>query len=147
MPVVVVGADTPLGMSIIPALIEPDREVRAFVTDPTAGATLKAMGVKVAIGDVSDPSHIEGACLNCFSAVLVTDAADDGRERAFAEDRRTVLDGWTAAARGAEVTRVIWVDSLGELPPTGIDQTAVVNPAKTDDVPAEVARLDDIASI
>jgi hypothetical protein len=147
MPVIVVGADTPLGLSIVSALIEPDREVRAFVTDGDVAISLKGRGVKVALGDVSDPSHVGGACLNCFSAVLVTEAALDGRERAFAIDRRTVLEGWTEAVREADVTRVIWVDTIGDLPSTGIEQTAVVNPETIDDVAAEVVRLDDAARL
>ncbi len=147
MPVIVVGADTDLGSSIIDALIEPDREVRAFVTDIDESIRLKADGVKVALGDVSDPSHVGGACLNCFSAVFITEAAQDGRERAFARDRFTVLEGWAEAAREAAVTRVIWVDASGELPTTGIAQTAVVDPNDVQDVAAEVARLDDAANI
>lgn len=147
MPVIVVGADTPVGLSIISALIEPDREIRAFVTDADVSVSLKAQGVKVALGDVSDPSHVGGACLNCFSAVFVTEAAGDGRERAFARDRWTVLEGWTEAAREANVTRVIWVDSGGDLPATGIDETAVVRIGEVDDVAAEVVRLDDVAKL
>ena len=147
MPVIVVGGDTPVGLSIVSALIEPDREVRAFVTDAEVSVSLKAQGVKVALGDVSDPSHVGGASLNCFSAVLVTEAARDERERAFARDRRTVLEGWTEAVREADVTRVIWVDSLGDLPATGIDETAVVSPEEVDDVAAEVVRLDDLATL
>lgn len=145
MPVIVVGADTSVGMSIVSALVEPDREVRAFVTDPEVGRSLKVMGVKVALGDVSDPSHVGGACLNCFSAVLVTEAAADGRERAFARDRRTVLEGWTTAAREADVSRVIWVDAVGDLPASGIEETGIVNP-DSPDVVSEVVRLDDVAS-
>lgn len=147
MPVIVVGADTPVGLSIISALIEPDREVRAFLTDPEVGASLKAQGVKVALGDVSDPSHVGGACLNCFSVVFVTEAAHDGRERAFARDRRAVLEAWTDAAREADVSRVIWVDSLGDLPPTGIEETAVVRAGALEDVADEVVRLDDAAAL
>ena len=147
MPVIVVGADTPLGMPVISALIEPDREVRAFVTDVDVSLQLKAQGVKVALGDVADPSHVGGACLNCFSAVFVTEAAQDERERAFARDRRTVLEGWTEAAREADVTRVIWVDAIGDLPPTGIEETAIVNPDEVDDVASEVVRLDDVATL
>ena len=79
--------------------------------------------------------------------VFVTEAADDERERAFARDRRTVLEGWTGAAREADVTRVIWVDSVGDLPATGIDETAVVVPGEVDDVAAEVVRLDDLAGL
>lgn len=147
MPVIVVGADTPIGLSIVSALIEPDREVRAFVTDADVSASLRTQGVKVALGDVSDPSHVGGACLNCFSAVFVTEAARDDRERAFARDRRTVLEGWAQAVREADVTRVIWVDSHGDLPATGIRETAVVIPDAVDDVAAEVVRLDDAATI
>ena len=147
MPVIVVGADTPVGLSIVSALIEPDREVRAFVTDAEVSASLKEQGVKVALGDVSDPSHVRGACLNCFSVVFVTEAAGDERERAFARDRRTVLEGWTEAAREAAVTRVIWVDSRGDLPPTGIEETAIVSPGEVDDVASEVVRLDDVATL
>jgi nucleoside-diphosphate-sugar epimerase len=147
MPVIVVGADTPLGLSIVSALLEPEREVRAFVSDVDVSLSMKAQGVKVALGDVSDPSHVGAACLNCFSAVFVTEAARDERERAFARDRRTVLDGWTEAAREADVSRVIWVDAVGDLPPTGIDETAVVNPDEIDDVAAEVVRLDDVATL
>ena len=147
MPVIVVGADTAVGSSIIDALTEPDREVRAFVTDVDESIRLKAKGVKVALGDVSDPSHVGGACLNCFTAVLITEAAEDGRERAFARDRLTVLEGWAEAAREAAVTRVIWVDADGRLPMTGIDQTAVVDPTSSEDVAADVVRLDDAATI
>ena len=147
MPVIVVGADTAVGSLIIDALIEPDREVRAFVTDVDESIRLKARGAKVALGDVSDPSHVGGACLNCFTAVLITEAAEDGRERAFGRDRLTVLEGWAEAAREAAVTRVIWVDSAGGLPTTGIDQTAVVDPTTSEDVAAHVARLDDAARI
>jgi uncharacterized protein YbjT (DUF2867 family) len=84
MPVIVVGADTSQGRAVVEGLLEPGREVRAFVSDPDAGAELRELGVKVALGDVSDDSHVQGACTNCFTAVLVTEAARDGRERSFA---------------------------------------------------------------
>ena len=109
MPVIVVGADTPIGEAIIDALIEPDREVRAFVTDPVTAEHLKRRGVKVALGDVSDSSHVEGAATHCFSAVLVASAAMDQRERAFAGDTHTVLEGWADAVK--DVQRAIWVTS------------------------------------
>ncbi len=147
MPVIVVGADTGLGAAIVEALLEPNREIRAFVSDVDQGVRLKALGVKVALGDVSDPSHVGGACLNCFSVVFVTEAAEGGRERAFAANRQAVLKGWAEAALEASVTRVIWVDSTGDLPETGIAETAVVKPDSVRDVPGEVVRLDDAASL
>jgi uncharacterized protein YbjT (DUF2867 family) len=144
VPVIVVGGDTAVGRSIIDALVEPEREVRAFVTDITAAEELRALGVKVALGDVSDPSHIEGACTRCFSAVLVTEAAFDDRERSFARTPEAVLRGWIDAVRAANVTRVIWVGD-GALSVDGIEWATV---ALTEpNVAARVAELDDARSL
>ena len=144
MPVIVVGGDTAVGRDIIDALLEPDREVRAFVTDIAAAEELRAAGVKVALGDVSDPSHIEGACTRCFSAVLVTEAALDGRERSFARTPEAVLRGWVDAVRNAHVTRVIWVGE-GAVPVEGAE-TATVDLSEPD-IPRRVAELDDARSL
>ena len=141
MPVIVVGADTPQGRAVVEGLVEPGREVRAFVSDPIVGAELKEKGVKVAFGDVSDDSHIQGACTNCFTAVLVSEAARDQRERSFAANEQQVLEGWAAAAAASGVTRVIWVHD-GELPPVRVREVRTVSPEHPDLV-GEVAALDD----
>lgn len=146
MPVIIVGADTPIGTRIVESMVEPDREVRAFVSDPAHAERLKAIGVKVALGDVSDPSHVGGACTRCFSVVLITEAATDDRDRAFASDDQTVLDGWAEAARDARVSRVIWVTERQQLPPVDGIETAIVHPDAPDPVD-EVVRLDDAATI
>lgn len=109
MPVIVVGADTPIGDAIISTICRSAAEVRAFITGDTAADRLKERGVKVAMGDVSDNSHVEAAALYCFCAVLVTEAAHDDRDRAFARHSDEVLDGWAEATRNAGVRRVIWV--------------------------------------
>ncbi len=130
MPVIVVGADTPIGMAVIQGLLEPGREVRAFVSDPDVAASLRSEGVKVALGDVSDDSHIQGAASNCFSAVLVAEAACDDRERSFASTRDQVLSGWAAAVAASRVRRTIWIGEnvplvetpeKAEVPPTARD--------------------------
>jgi nucleoside-diphosphate-sugar epimerase len=141
MPVIVVGADTPKGRAVVEELVEPGREVRAFVSDPDTGAELRALGVKVALGDVSDDSHVQGACMNCFTAVLITEAARDGRERSFATSEVKVLEGWAAAAAASGVTRVIWVHD-GEPPRVEVREVRTVSPDHPDLV-AEVAALDD----
>ena len=140
MPVIVVGADTPTGRAVVEGLVEPGREVRVFVSDPGAGAELRELGVKVALGDVSDDSHVQGACMNCFTAVLITDAARDRRERSFATNEANVLEGWAAAAAASGVTRVIWVHD-GEPPPVRVREVRTVSPDHPDLV-AEVAALD-----
>ena len=146
MPVIVVGADTDVGDAVVEIVRLSAPEVRAFVTDEDAAASLKERGVKVAIGDVSDSSHVEAAALNCFCAVLVTEAALDGRERAFADHSDAVVAGWAGAARNAGVQRVIWVTGGegGKPLPESVGEVATV--AVEDDVDAAaraVGRLEE----
>ncbi len=140
VPVIVVGADTPVGRAIVDGLVEPGREVRAFVSDAETAAELRRRGVKVALGDVSDDSHVEGAAMNCFTAVLVAAAAEDDRERSFASSPTQVLEGWARAVAASGVRRVVWVGD-GDLAPTETGETATVSPSHPNLV-GEVAALD-----
>ncbi|MFQ5967072.1 MAG: NAD(P)H-binding protein [Acidimicrobiia bacterium] len=109
MPVLVVGADTPVGQEIVTELLDREGDVRTFVSDPAAGESFKQRGAKVAVGDPSDDSHIEGAATQAFSAVMITGCLRDGRELSFAESPDAVMDRWAQALRSAKVRRVIWV--------------------------------------
>ena len=147
MPVIVVGADTVLGEAIIQGLSTRDGEVRAFVTSPDAAQRLKRAGVKVATGDVSDASHIEGACTNVHTAVLLTQAAIDERERSFAKSRDGVLKGWAEAVAAATVTRVLWVDD-GDPPRTAAIEEAVIDATLDQgEIVSRVVELDEAGSI
>lgn len=117
MPVIVIGADTSTGLQVVERLTAPGREVRAFVSSADVGDRLRQLGVKVALGDVSDQSHVEAACTNCFSAVLIAEAATDGRELSFAQTPQQVLVGWSVSIKEARVRRAIWVG--GDSPPAG----------------------------
>jgi nucleoside-diphosphate-sugar epimerase len=145
MPVIVVGADTTQGRAVVEGLIEPGREVRAFVTDVDAATELRRAGVKVALGDVSDDSHVEGAAMNCFTAVLITEAARDDRERSFATSEEQVLRGWASATSASGVTRVIWVHD-GEAPRVAVREVRTVSPDHPDLV-EEVVALDDARTL
>ena len=141
MPVIIVGADTENGRAIAEGLGSPDREVRVFVTDPSEGLSFKSSGLKVAVGDVSDESHIEGACIGCFTAVLVVEAAEDKRERSFASSAEEVTAGWARAVDRAGVRRVIWVsDADPAVTPTA--EVARVDPSD-DDLVGRIVSLDD----
>ena len=144
MPVIVVGADTYSGRAILDSLYEPEREIRAFVSDVDVARELKARGFKVALGDVSDDTHVEAAATACFSAVLIEEAANDDRERSFAAEPTDVLEGWARAVSASKVTRVIWVGS--EAPATDVQETAAVS-ASDPDLAEKVAALDEAASI
>ncbi|HLF61606.1 MAG TPA: hypothetical protein VI980_10555 [Acidimicrobiia bacterium] len=141
MPAIVIGADTEAGMAIIDALAQPGREIRGFVSDPGVAAILRRRGVKVALGDVSDDSHIEGAALHCFTVVLVGEAAGDDRERSFARTEIEVLEAWGRAAVSARAHRVIWVLG-GEPPVVDVPEVAQVSPTDPD-FARRVAELDD----
>ena len=151
MPVIVVGADTPHGAEIIDALLDREGQVRAFVTDPDTAAGLRAKKVKVALGDVSDASHVEAASTRCFSAVLLTTAAVDDRERAFARSDVAVLEGWADGIGSKGVTRAIWVtdEAHADWDPivTTPEHVVLRLPAATEGLAAEVARLDDVAEL
>ena len=150
MPVIVIGADTEVGDQIIAALLPRDGEVRAFVSDVGAAGALKRMGVKVAIGDISDGSHVGAAALHTFTAVAITLAAGDGRETAFADDAAGVFKQWADGIREAGVTRVIVVgeDPDGVLTSAAPEAAVVPGEGRSgDEVAAEVARLDDAAEI
>lgn len=132
-------------------LLPRDSQVRAFVSSRAAAIALKARGVKVALGDVSDGSHVGGAALNAYCAVLIGQAATDDRERSFAEDAVGVLTAWVEGVNDAEVTRtiVVWDE-----PPVHVlslinGETAVVTTAdrEASDIAAEVARLEDLAEL
>ena len=142
MPVIVIGADTPTGRAIVEALVEPEREVRAFVTDPEVGAELRSLGVKVATGDISDATHIEGASTRCFSAVLIEEAATDSRERSFARDIAAVFRAWADGISAAGVSRAIWV-TAEPVPDSKVGEVAVVSPDRPELVETVVA-LDDV---
>lgn len=144
MPVIVIGADTRIGRAIVERLLEPDREIRVFVSDPENAEQLREMGVKTAFGDVTDFSHVSAACTGVFTAVLVGEAARDGRERSFAEDERTTFEGWAGAAEEAAASRIIWV-GVADPPPTPKTEAAVVgDDLELGEVAQRVALLDEV---
>lgn len=151
MPVIIVGADTPLGEAVMNELLPRDSQVRAFVSSPQAAAQLKERGVKVALGDVSDGSHVGGAALNAFCAVLIHEAATDDRERSFAADPAAVLAAWAEGVNDAAVARtiVVWDEPpAAELESIGMQRVVVATADRTPkEIAAEVAMLEDLAEL
>lgn len=149
MPVIVIGADTELGAAAIEALLPSAGELRAFISDADQLASLRDRGVKVAIGDVSDGSHVGGAALNAFCAVIVATAARDDRERSFAATPDDVVAAWAEGLRDAGVQRAIWIDdgSIAEGATTLADAApefaeVIVGDRPPAEVAAEVAALE-----
>ena len=144
MPVIVIGADTPAGRAIVLRLAEGGGEVRAFVSAAAAADSWRRRGIKVAVGDVSDASHVGAAAAGAFSAILVPAAATDGRLLSFATPAAAVA-GWFQAAAEARVTRLIVVGEVADLPLRGRSQVVVVPTAgrTEDEIAATVAALDE----
>jgi nucleoside-diphosphate-sugar epimerase len=150
MPVIVIGADTPIGDAIVDALLPNAVEVRAFISDETRTIEFKQRGTKVATGDVSDASHVEGASMRCFCAVLVIEAATDDRERSFAPDGATVTAGWAEAIRASGIRRAIWVGSaeaVAEVPQSVDEVAVVIVDGDLEAAAQEVADLEEAATI
>ena len=144
MPVIVIGADTPLGRATMEELLPRSSEVRAFVTSPEAAASLRSRGVKVALGDVSDGSHVGGAALNAYCAVLIAEAAADDRERAFADNPESVISTWVDGLNDA-VLEGHRPDLQGDV---GAELAVVTTAARTTaEVAAEVSRLEDVVEL
>ncbi len=143
MPVIVIGADTATGRRVVEALRGREGEVRVFVTDPADAKKFKVLGTKVAIGDVSDGSHIGDAALNCFGAVALAASARDDRERSFAASPGAVYDAWAEGLGDAGVQRVIWV---GDAIPSSITSVVAESISVPDDdgAPSRVRELDDL---
>jgi len=148
MPVIVVGADTPLGAAVIPELQPMTGELRLFVSDPDVAEELRPIA-KVAVGDVSDGSHVGGAAIGAFCAVLIAACASDARERSFATSPAGVFAQWADWLRDLGLARIIFVGNLEEIASAALLETAAAEYATvaTDDtalgrIAAEVARLE-----
>lgn len=109
----IVGADTRIGKALTEA-VAGRGEVRVFVSDEAVADVLRQSEFKVALGDVSDPSHIGGAAIGAFSAVLLAEAATDDRVRSFAVDPTSVVAAWIDAVADAGVRRIILVGGAAE---------------------------------
>ncbi len=131
MPVIVIGADTELGHAIVPALRPASGAIRLFASDEDQVARYRSI-TKVAVGDISDGSHVGGAAIGAFCAVVIADAADDGRERHFASTPDELLAQWADGLADAGISRVILVGPADELP----------HPVKLDGISAEYVFVD-----
>jgi hypothetical protein len=115
MPVLVIGADTELGHAIVPALQPASGEIRVFASDADAVADYRSFA-KVAVGDVSDGTHVGGAAIGAFCAIVIAAAAHDERERHFADSTEELFAQWADGLRDAGISRVIVVGNRDGLP-------------------------------
>jgi nucleoside-diphosphate-sugar epimerase len=124
MPVIVIGADTQIGHAIVPALRPASGELRLFASDPDAVAAYRPFA-KVAVGDISDGSHVGAAAIGAFCAIVIAAAAHDDRERYFAAGPDELFAQWADGLADAGVTRIIVVGNPDEIPrPNPLEATS-----------------------
>ena len=121
MPVIVIGADTDLGHAIVPALRPASGEIRVFASSAEAVARYRPV-IKAAVGDISDGTHVGGAAIGAFCAIVIAAAAYDDRERYFAETPQALFEQWASGLADAGISRVIVVGADPEVPEHRLDR-------------------------
>ncbi len=111
MPVVVTGADGPIGRALIPMLIERGSEVRAHVPERRVAEALRRPGVKVAVGEPTDAELLTTVMSDAHTVCHLPAPAvsDSSGEEAVLDAARSALE----AAREAGVSRVLFVSWPG----------------------------------
>jgi NADH dehydrogenase len=110
--VLVTGATGFIGPHVVHTLRAQQMQVRALVRNPARAGRLSAWGAELAVGDVTDPASLRGACTG-VDAVVHLVAIIKGRaadfERVMSEGTRNVV----AAASKAGVRRFVLASALG----------------------------------
>jgi NAD(P)-dependent dehydrogenase (short-subunit alcohol dehydrogenase family) len=136
MPVVVTGADYPLGRAVALELAAGVGEVRATVRTRAAVGALRAAGIRVAVTDLSDPLRL-GAVLDGAHTVLHLDRGPDGHG--------SPGDTWEwllEAAQDTDLQRIVTVlpQPSGRTVVRGYELIVCRFPEQADDRPEKVDR-------
>ncbi len=112
MTVLVTGATGFVGPKIVHTLRAQGHEVRALVRAPERASHLRALGVELAAGDITDPASLQAAVTGCTQvvhlvAILQGSTADF--ERVMTQGTKDLV----AAAKGAGVERFVLMSALG----------------------------------
>jgi NADH dehydrogenase len=110
--ILVTGGTGFVGPRIVHALRRQGLEVRALVRRPERGAQLLALGVELAVGDVTEPASLSRAldgCTHVVHLVAIIRGGPGDFERVMTDGTRNVV----AAAEAAGVERFLLMSALG----------------------------------
>ncbi len=117
MTVLVTGATGFVGARIVHALRAQGRNVRALVRRPEQAAHLRALGVELATGDITDPASLRAAVAGCSHVVhlvAIIQGSPDDFQRVMTQGTNDLV----AAAQEAGVERFVLMSALGTGPPS-----------------------------
>jgi uncharacterized protein YbjT (DUF2867 family) len=112
----VTGATGFVGSRIVHALRAQGREVRALVRDPGRAGHLRALGVEVAAGDITDPASLRAAvagCTHVIHLVAIIQGSADDFQRVMTQGTKDLV----AASQAAGVERFVLMSALGTSAP------------------------------
>ena len=98
------------------ALRAQDRDVRALVRRPERAAHLRALGVELAAGDITDPASLRAAvagCTHVVHLVAIIQGSPDDFQRVMTQGTKDLV----AAAQDAGVERFVLMSALGTSAP------------------------------
>jgi len=115
--ILVTGATGYVGGRLVPALLEAGYRVRCFVREPRkldARPWRHHERLEVVAGDLGEPAALGEALRGCRVAYYLVPSmvATGGR---YAEHNRSLAANFAAAAREAELERIIYLGGLGEM--------------------------------
>lgn len=116
MPVVVTGASGLVGRHAVPALARRSPEVRAYVRRPEAAAALRALGAKVAVGDIRDTDTLEVVMRGAHTVCHLVGGLAEADPRALEETNLGSVRAVVTAARRARVQRLLFLSYPGASP-------------------------------
>ena len=112
MTTLVTGATGFVGSRIVHALRAEGRDVRALVRHPDRAAHLRALGVELVPGDITDAASLQAAAAGCthvIHLVAILHGSPAEFERVMAQGTRDLV----AAAKEAGVGRFVLMSALG----------------------------------
>ncbi len=112
MTILVTGASGFVGARIVHALRAQGRDVRALVRRPEQAAHLRALGIELATGDITDPASLRAAVAGCshvIHLVAIIQGSSDDFQRVMTQGTNDLV----AAAQEAGVERFVLMSALG----------------------------------
>jgi NADH dehydrogenase len=116
MPVVITGASGLVGPHAVRALAAASPEVRAVVRRPASAAALRALGAKVAVGELSDQDTLAAVMRGAHTVVHLAGGLDVPDDRAFEAANLTTTEDALHAAVEAKVRRFVLLSFPGASP-------------------------------